>query len=214
MKKFYPEEYFKRSGYPFNPNDTQSTKSKTSSELHYFKNAPKNNNEKEDFNRFNEELIYPPMVPQQMGKGLVKSEVDRLSMASRSSQARSSNKSRRQVLSRMSAKSPGVPSRMSRISQKFIAKVHITAAEAVKMIAGGKFKKVIAYNSNGQVHIVRVIVEEEKKGDEVVQDEDVHLEENEILIYWDEPNQLYYDKDGNPVELAVEEEGALDVAQE
>ena len=51
MKKFYPEEYFKRSGYPFEAMSQQNDKV-------YFKNKL-NKQQDNDFNRFNEELVYP-----------------------------------------------------------------------------------------------------------------------------------------------------------
>ena len=53
MKKFYPEEYFKRSGYPF-----ESLSKKKKKDLVYFKTKQSNTNDAE-FNRFNEELVYP-----------------------------------------------------------------------------------------------------------------------------------------------------------
>jgi len=53
MKKFYPEEYFKRSGYPF-----ESLQKARKKDLIYFKTKQSNQNDA-DFSRFNEELVYP-----------------------------------------------------------------------------------------------------------------------------------------------------------
>ena len=53
MKKFYPEEYFKRSGYPF-----ESLSKARKKDLIYFKTKQNNQNDA-DFSRFNEELVYP-----------------------------------------------------------------------------------------------------------------------------------------------------------
>ena len=57
MKKFYPEEYFQRSGYPYQPYvPTRSQK-----ELIRLKRGNPNTGKglMNDFERFNEELVYP-----------------------------------------------------------------------------------------------------------------------------------------------------------
>lgn len=51
MKKYYPEEYFKRSGYDFKPYKYQEKINKSLQKQHYIINN--------EFNRFNEELIFP-----------------------------------------------------------------------------------------------------------------------------------------------------------
>ena len=50
MKKFYPEEYFRRAGYEYNPYASKDSVQ--------FKRAQANELQNE-FSRFNEELVYP-----------------------------------------------------------------------------------------------------------------------------------------------------------
>ena len=49
MKKFYPEEYFRRSGYKFRPMETMPADPRVTSAM----------NSNMEVERFNEELIYP-----------------------------------------------------------------------------------------------------------------------------------------------------------
>lgn len=81
MKKFYPEEYFRRSGYPFDA----MNKKKQRDMVYFNKKAKKNDAE---FNRFNEELVYP--TTESKAGGDTKSQIrrydlDRLSAVSRQS---------------------------------------------------------------------------------------------------------------------------------
>lgn len=85
MKKFYPEDYFRRSGYKFEPYD------RAKGDLVYFKQPraqaqPSKVNA--EFNRFNEELVYPTMDKRGDGKSYVsRSELDRMSNLSRKSKS-------------------------------------------------------------------------------------------------------------------------------
>lgn len=78
MKKFYPEAYFKRSGYAFESFDNKKK------DMVYFNKNKKQKDQ--EFNRFNEELVYPMTE----SKGDTKSHIrrydlDRLSAVSRQS---------------------------------------------------------------------------------------------------------------------------------
>ena len=53
MKKFYPEEYFRRTGYEFKPYNTQKVPKD------FVQLKPKQPKIQTEFNRFNEELVYP-----------------------------------------------------------------------------------------------------------------------------------------------------------
>lgn len=81
MKKFYPEEYFRRSGYPF------ESLSQQKNEMVYFKNKQKKQQDTE-FNRFNEELVYPTTeskVGSDIKSQMRRHDLDRLSAYSKQS---------------------------------------------------------------------------------------------------------------------------------
>lgn len=81
MKKFYPEDYFRRSGYAFEP-----AKDKKKKDLVYFKTKQSKNDA--EFNRFNEELVYPKADSKIGGDAkskISRYDLDRLSGISRKS---------------------------------------------------------------------------------------------------------------------------------
>lgn len=82
MKKFYPEAYFKRSGYTFESMNHANKKK----DMVYFNKKQKKSDA--EFNRFNEELVYPTTDSRVGGDAksqIRRYDLDRLSTVSRHS---------------------------------------------------------------------------------------------------------------------------------